>query len=227
MNKKGLTDFFVISRLDCIQLHFFLIYRYCLHFKIVKSVAGFWFLTLVSICERKIRQRKNTSSTPKQWSCRKWPKVTTNIRIDTKKIGNLSKGWKSLIGKNVDAVVLYYTRYFRVQSRAHVRISKLATIDNNFIFETYFLKALCWRTRKDLVISVEMKNFSTMMMRVHFFRIRLNVSSSKLFFSFPMIGFFLQEFELLFYNLSSARIFFRMDENEDEEEEDDLKSILG
>ena len=47
------------------------------------------------------------------------------------------------------------------------------------------------------------------------------------FFSFPMIGFFLQEFELLFYNLSSARIFFRMDENEDEEEEDDLKSILG
>ena len=49
----------------------------------------------------------------------------------------------------------------------------------------------------------------------------------KVFFSsFPMIGFFLQEFELLFYNLSSARIFFRMDENEDEEE-DDLKSVLG
>ena len=92
MNKKGLTDLFVISRFDCIQLHFFLIYRYCLHFKIVKSVAGFWFLTLVSICERKIRQRKNSSGTPKQWSSRKWPKITTNIRIDPKKIGNLSKG---------------------------------------------------------------------------------------------------------------------------------------
>ena len=92
MNKKGLTDFFVISRFDCIQLHFFLIYRYCLHFKIVKSVAGFWFLTLVSICERKIRQRKNSSSTTKQWSSRKWSKITTNIRIDPKKIGNLSKG---------------------------------------------------------------------------------------------------------------------------------------
>ena len=46
-----------------------------------------------------------------------------------------------------------------------------------------------------------------------------------------MIGsffsFFLQEFELLFYNLSSARIFFRMDENDDDEDEEDLKSVLG
>ena len=47
---------------------------------------------------------------------------------------------------------------------------------------------------------------------------------------FPLwtdFDFFFQEFELLFYNLSSARIFFRMDENDDDEEEDDLKSVLG
>ena len=57
------------------------------------------------------------------------------------------------------------------------------------------------------------------------------VSYFKIFFIliFPPYDwiFFLQEFELLFYNLSSARIFFRMDENDDDEDEEDLKSVLG
>ena len=56
------------------------------------------------------------------------------------------------------------------------------------------------------------------------------VSCFKIILVLIMIGFwifFLQEFELLFYNLSSARIFFRMDENDDDEDEEDLKSVLG
>ena len=68
--------------------------RYRLHLAVVESMASFWFVALVSICSRKIHQGKKSSCTSKFWSFWKWCKITANPSVDSKKIGNVSKGMK-------------------------------------------------------------------------------------------------------------------------------------